>query len=242
MATPTSALARGDAVLCILDIAGTGASRLWPVLERAYPPEERAFVYEQQSGLSARTSEAFRATAASDLAGLRLIMGSFVYGLHRELPGKVAYVALVRDPLERIVALHEDVNQRLPEDRPPLALETFVFEQQRLDVDNGQVRAIAGRQLVAWGETYPSLLTEAVAHVDREFAGLLVASDPGRSAALLAAAAGRDLDGAAEALAIPPVDVSAVDPHLAARIRALNGLDARLVDLARTRLGQRVAA
>jgi hypothetical protein len=38
------------------------------------------------------------------------------------------------------------------------------------------------------------------------------------------------------------VDVSTVDTHLAARIRALNGLDARLFDLARARLSATVAA
>jgi hypothetical protein len=243
MSRPTSALtASGDAVLCILDIAGTGAARLWPVLERAFAPEERAFVYEQQPGLAARTSEAFRSMAASDLAGLRLVMGSSCYGVHRQLPAKVVYVALVRDPLERVVALHEDFARRLPADRPALSLESFVFGQQRLEVDNGQVRAIAGRRLVAWGETYPSLLSEAVAHIDGEFAALLVASDPGRSVAALAAAAGRELEGAAEALAVPAVDISTVEAHLAARIRALNGLDARLFDLARARLSATVAA
>jgi hypothetical protein len=198
------------------------------------------FVYEQQPQLAARTSEAFRATAASDLSGLRLVMGSSCYGVHRQLPGKVVYVALVRDPLERIVVLHEEFNRRLPAGRPTLTLESFVFGQQRLEVDNGQVRAISGRRRVAWGETYPNLLSEAVTHVDGLFAGLLLASDPGRSAAALAAAAGRQLEGAAEALAIPPVDVSTVDAPLAARILALNGLDARLVDLARARLNANV--
>jgi hypothetical protein len=160
MTMPTSALAApGDAVLCILDIAGTGADRLWPVLERAYAPGERAFVYEQQPQLAARTGEAFRAAPAEDLAGLRMVMGSSCYGVHRQLHRDVVYVALVRDPLERVVALHQEFARRLPADRPPLALESFVFGQQRLEVDNGQVRAIAGRRLVAWGETYPSLLS-----------------------------------------------------------------------------------
>jgi hypothetical protein len=243
MSTPTTGLAASpDAVLCIVDIAGSGAARLWPVLERAYASEERAFVYEQQPQLHATTSEAFRATPASDLARLRLVMGSSCYGVHRQLPGRVVYVALVRDPLERIVALHEDFCRRLPADRPPIPLESFVFRQQRLEVDNGQVRAIAGRRLVAWGETYPSLLTEAVSNVDRRFAALLVASDPGRSAEAFAAAAGRELEGAAEALAVPSMDVSTVDADLASRIRTLNELDARLVDLARVRLKERVAA
>jgi hypothetical protein len=229
-------------VLCIIDIAGTGAARLWPVLERAYAPDERAFVYEQQPQLAARTSESLRAMASGDVARLRLVMGSSCYGVHRQLPRRAVYVAMVRDPLERVVALHEDFCRRLPPDRPPLALEPFVFSQQRLDVDNGQVRAIAGRRLVAWGETYPSLLAEAVANVDREFAALLVPGDADRGAAMLEAAAGRQLPGAAEALTVPQVDVSTVDAQLAARIRALNGLDARLFDLARGRLSATVAA
>jgi hypothetical protein len=224
-------------VLCFLDIPGTGSEGLVPVLEAAYAAAERVWVYEQFGPPGSISNAELRGRPLEERARLRLLMGNLSYGIHgRLLPGRVSYAALLRDPLERIVALHERAARVLPHDRPPLSLERFVFEQQRLDVDNGQVRAIAGRRLVRWGAARADLLAEALDHVERHFAGLMVAELPTLSANALDEAAGRRLEGVAEAIVPPRVDLASIEPTLADRIRTLNELDMRLHDHARSRL------
>jgi hypothetical protein len=237
-AHPSSGPTSDPRTLCFIHIEGTGSARLWPVLQRAYPADACVFIDEQRELPGSETSEQFRHRSVAERGRARLVVGTVPYGAHQWLPSPVEYAALLSDPLERVVALYERTLERSPRDRRPLSLEDFVFRQQRLDVDNGQVRAIAGRRLVGWGSARADLLDEAIRNVERHFAAVLVADEPALSAAALEAATHRRTDGAAEALAERPNHGTTIAPQLEDRIRALNVLDARLYEFARSRLSE----
>jgi hypothetical protein len=224
-----------ERTLFFLHIAGTGASALRPLLMRAYEDAEVAFVYEQSDLPDVRTADEYRHSPVRERGRLRLVMGGFPFGIHKGVPAPFAYTTLLRDPLERVVSLYDRFRDRVPAGREVMSMEEFVFGQQRLSVDNGMVRAIAGRHMVRWGQCPDDLLDEAVAHIEEHFAALLAADDPPASLATLGRITGRDLVASGESVDIPRPDVSGVDPRSADRIRELNVLDGRLLAWARDR-------
>ncbi|MEL6222424.1 MAG: sulfotransferase family 2 domain-containing protein [Cyanobacteria bacterium J06627_8] len=107
---------------------------------------------------------------------LRLIHGHFRFGIHHQLPQPFTYITLLRDPIERVIshyyyALHTPkhyTHQLVVENQMPLSA---YVEHGIIDLNNGQVRAIAGdvSQSFKFGEQNNSLLYEAQANLDAYF-------------------------------------------------------------------------
>ena len=257
--------ASADALL-FMHLAKTGGTSLRVSLSKAYADREKAFVYDPADLRGALRQDEFGELPAERRAALRLVMGHFRFGLHRSLDQRSRYVTVVRDPVDRVVSLyyhyvhlrgtwasrvplpggrrHGDARQEqariLGEE---LSLEDWVFGQRRLAVDNGMTRNIAGRGRVAFGECPDDLLEEAVEHIERHFAALLITEELDGSLPLLEAITGRSLP------AVPRSNVNrkrpsldSIDPRVLSHIRDLNRLDARLYELARDAAGSRATA
>jgi hypothetical protein len=93
---------------------------------------------------------------------LLAVLGHFEFGIHCSLSAPARYVTMLRDPVERVVSLYhfQRLVQRkhrahqgvvIPKD---MTLEQFVAEPPYKEVDNGQVRRVAG-------------LDPAIGHCDR---------------------------------------------------------------------------
>ena len=118
-----------------------------------------------------------------------------------------------------------------------MPLEEWVFGQNRLAVDNGMTRNLAGRRRVRFGKCPDDLLEEALDHVDQHFAALLLTEQLDESLPLLEQITGRTLRPVSHANRNKRRrHLDEPDPRLLERIRELNELDSRLYQIARQRL------
>ena len=91
-----------DGTLVFIHIPRTGGTSLRAALERQFSAEESLFVYPRQPW----------AVSRRDVPGLddeakqkiRLVYGHAPFGLHRDLPGRCRYLAVLRDPIDRVVS------------------------------------------------------------------------------------------------------------------------------------------
>ncbi len=118
--------------------------------------------------------------------------------------------------------------------RSGMSLEDWVFSQNRLALDNGMTRNLAARRKVPFGKCPDDLLDEAMEHVDKHFAALLVTDQLPHSLPILRAITGRPLkEIKQENRNKKRLSLDELDPRLLERIRELNRLDAQLYGIAR---------
>ncbi len=242
-----------DRTLVFMHIPKTGGTGLRDVFKGAYGKDERAFVYDSADLRGAVSRDQLADMPEDQRQRLRLVMGHLHFGVHRAIGRPCRYVVVVRDPVERVVSLYyhylhwrgwrrrsgpaKEEQQRMRQGS--LSLEEWVFGQNRLALDNGITRNLAARQRVRWGECPVDLLDEALDHVDRHFAAMLVADRLDNCHELLERISGRSLGRIKHSNVNkkrPSLDE--LDPRLLDRIRELNSLDAQLYDIAQERLGE----
>jgi len=97
-------------------------------------------------------------------ADLRAVVGHFWFGLHEHVERPWTYVTLLRDPVERVVSLYHYLKL---EER--MSLEEFAASPPFREVDNDQVRRIAGADPEIGGCTREMLET-AKENLRRHFA------------------------------------------------------------------------
>ena len=192
-------------------------------LEQVIPEPERRLVYDHAQVEGAIDSEAFAALPEEERTGLALIFGDFAYGFHRHVPGRARYVATLRHPIGRIISLYRAAG------KPGPSLESWVFEDRRIEADNHFVRRISGRTDVPFGACTDGMLQDAIDHIEADFDAVLIRGSMARSAVVL----GKAIEATLPPFAVVNADPSgedSFDPPKAERkrLRQLNRLDIAL--------------
>lgn len=130
--------------LIYLHLPKTAGQTLKSILYRYYSPSERFFFEGHQ------TVPAFAALSESERVRLRLVSGHMLYGVHTFLSQSYEYMAVLRNPLERVISYYYYV-KRTPEHQHykevmtrELSLEEFVTGGLTVEMKNDQTRRLAG--------------------------------------------------------------------------------------------------
>lgn len=249
----------GTGTLLFLHVPKTGGTSMRKDVGDAYLPSERCFIYDDPSVADASTLSRYKALPEEARRQIRLIFGHYPYGLHDSVPGESAYVAVVREPVDRVVSVYEHyrhhkglryrlmTNGARSRDRSALEraeiearsldLEAWVFERRPTEVDNQMVRQLAGAPRIPFGECGDELLVSALEHVDDRFAMLLVQEEMAASLQRLSRHIGRAIKaGRRRKVNRRRPQLEDVEAHARERIAELNRLDIELYRHARERL------
>jgi hypothetical protein len=235
-------LRKADVVLFI-DLPGAGGEAFFDVLAGFFAASE------VRASAQWPTREDEESLVAGEVDGARLIRARVDYRFYRCLPRTPVYATILRDPVDRVVALYERV--RDTPDHPyhtsvasrRLSLHEFVCEPAFAgEVVNGQARRIAG---VAWRDPAalpdPVLLQTAQANLG-EFAFFGMVGRLGESVFLLAYTFGWPLQRDFEVASLEPGPTRRDEIPAAAReaIEARTGVDQALVRFAGEQFEERL--
>lgn len=232
-------------VLLFMHIPKTAGTSLRGALEPAYSAGERLYLYPAADLAGAVEPREFAQLPPPQRRRLRFIMGHFAWGIHESVPGPCRYVTMLRDPVDRVASLYYHFRYITPaaEQGPAatdrdmirdvgMTLEEWVFDAMRPAADNGMVRQIVGGKLPTFGNCPDSLLTEALRHINQQFAAVLIRGRMGPSLEILSRLTGRPLRSSGRANVNDKREPLAdIDPAVRKRIRELNSLDDRLFRL-----------
>ena len=173
---------RHDWTLVFIHIPKTAGTSLRRAMGHAYAPSERLYLYDAPHLEGAMLRREFLELPAERRAGLRFVMGHFVYGVHRSIPHNSRYVTILRDPVERVVSHYYhylqvvDANkssrpaeERRLLERDNVTLEAWAFDLRRIESDNQLVRHICGLREVPYGACTDQMLTVALDNIEQHF-------------------------------------------------------------------------
>jgi len=142
-ATQPCQIQPGEALI-FLHLMKTGGHTLHKLMRHKYDVTRR-FYYSQRPG---RTLADFQALTVEQRDRLRFIHGHLDFGFHEMLNQPCTYVTLLRHPIKRIVSLYYFVyfhpSRYDPVNNPPISFRDYI-SPERILVDNGQTRKIAGQ-------------------------------------------------------------------------------------------------
>ncbi len=163
--------AADDARLIFLHIPKTAGSTLRRILERQYD-SHRIFTLE---GWRVHEKD-FSGLPEVARAQVRVLEGHQFFGLHAHLPGPARYLTLLRDPVERLVSQYYHI-LRSPEHylRPQvvdggMSLAEFAHAKLAPELDNGQLRYVAGLGDLPRGAVGAEHLERALRILEEHFA------------------------------------------------------------------------
>ncbi|MEB3213274.1 MAG: sulfotransferase family 2 domain-containing protein [Leptolyngbyaceae bacterium] len=161
-----------EKTVIFLHLMKTGGRTLTRILKQNYPQDAR-FHCGQRAGQSLKELSDM---PEEQRRSLQFIYGHLQFGVHRLLPHPCTYITMLRHPVERVMshyyyALHNPkhfTHQLVTEHN--MSLSEYV-EHGISDLNNGQVRAIAGdvSQQFQFGDSREDLLHEAQANLDTFF-------------------------------------------------------------------------
>jgi len=167
----------GDATLLFHHIPKTAGSTLNAVIRANYAPSR---IHAIESPIAAALA-AFKALSPKDRAGLNVVLGHGVGGLHALLEQPCVYVTMLRHPVDRILSQYYFIRQSPSHPlgakfaRGGMSLEDYVRDGVNLQADNGQVRGISGigdgiGPPVAYGECTREMLDAAIQNLRDRYA------------------------------------------------------------------------
>jgi hypothetical protein len=90
-------------------------------------------------------ADSYRSLSSAERAEIGLLQGHFLYGVHEAVPGKSAYVSMLRDPVERIISAYYYTIETFPDTYiRDMGLEAFGAGESIHREKNSQARRIAG--------------------------------------------------------------------------------------------------
>lgn len=163
--------------LIFLHIQKTGGITLQRILRRKLGKSlpQRAVQLLKQTPQPTNLEAALKSTQVSD----RYFAGHMCFGVHRFLPQPFTYVTWLREPVSRILSLYIYSKENSTAYYHQLAvnktLEEFVLDTPLMELDNGQVRFLAGDAQDLFinrtpvGECTSELLELAKHNIDQHF-------------------------------------------------------------------------
>jgi hypothetical protein len=163
------------ATLIFLHIPKNAGRTFEAILERQYPVEAIYDIYGYGRAITDGV-ERLRTMPEEEKRRIRLIKGHYQYGLDEFLPQKVAYLTFLRDPVARVISHYHYVSRDLnhPLNRvvrdKNMSLADYVASGLSLELNNGQVRLLSGREHEsAFGHCPAELLELAMEHMENNF-------------------------------------------------------------------------
>jgi hypothetical protein len=232
-----------DETIIFLHIGKTAGSTMRQILKRQFRSSQTMTVRARRRPREETLAD-FALLPEADRLRPRLIMGHTVFGLHEHVPRPCRYVTMVRDPVRLAVSQHRYVlrtpGHRHHEVAQGMSLEEYVESGLALEMDNSQMRAIAGDIGTPFGGCTPEMLEIAKRNLAGHFAWVGVTERFDESVVLLGHTFGwRDVRYVSANVArggAPPTDAE-LD-----LVRRANHLDLELYEHACRLLDERIAA
>lgn len=176
-----------------LHIQKTGGITLQRMLRRKLgkPVGKRAIGLLSQKPKLATVEQELRAKQRED----RYVVGHFCYGIHQFLPQPYTYMSFLREPVARICSLYHYSKQNptayYHQQAQSCSLEEFSLQAKLMELDNGQVRFLAGDPSDCFinrtpiGHCNDALLETAKQNIDTHFSFIGITEQFDRSILLL---------------------------------------------------------
>lgn len=152
--------------LVFLHVPKTAGTTVRAIIERQYPPEALYTIYE---GAPMHHQMAdFKQLPEDQKKKVRVFAGHLSYGLHRSIPGKVKYFAMLREPVARVVSYyHHVMNHNVNFKTNRVSLLKF-FQRQDRQLDNHQTRILSGIH-APFGKCNHEMLWTAIENIEQNF-------------------------------------------------------------------------
>jgi len=164
----TPDIQRSHPLILFIHIPKTAGTTLSFILEQHYGPEH-VFACHPERWVSGKTPEDFKDLPAQEREQYQVIRGHFVFGIHENLRDLFTYVAVFREPVDRVVSHYyyarrrkdHYLHKRIVAEN--LSLKDYVAKGLSVEMDNGQTRMVVGQAglEVPFGECPPEFLETA---------------------------------------------------------------------------------
>jgi Galactose-3-O-sulfotransferase len=183
----------------------------------------------------------------------RYFGGHIGFGVHRFLPQPFTYITMLREPVSRLISLYHysctNPTAYYHKHAVGKSLEAFLLETPLMELDNGQVRFLAGDpddlfiNRTPYGACSEALLLQAQQNIEQHFSwvGIMEQFDP--SLLLLGQTMGwKNCFYLRRNVARPSEKNPPVSPEVRSQIAQRNWLDLKLYQYAQQRLSQQLQA
>ncbi len=157
--------------LLLLHIPKTAGTAVRSALRRDPFTDRQVWLYPGPPGIPL---EHLLFLSESQLASLECLVGHFVYGFHKFLPGPSEYATILRHPVDRAISLYFHMRAKSDDPQHPartLNMEQYFASTQNRELDNVMVRLLTGktREFLPPGAVDRSTLEEAIENIHRQF-------------------------------------------------------------------------
>lgn len=186
--------------IIFIHIQKTGGITLQRILRRQLGPSllVRALQFKDSKKISNSLESAMNVKQHND----RFFIAHCCFGAHRHLPQPFTYMTMLRQPVARIISLYfyskENPTAYYHRHALDKSLEEFALETQLMELDNGQVRFLAGDDddlfinRTPIGACTDTLLETAKSNLDQHFSFVGLTEKFDQSMLLLAKLIGRN--------------------------------------------------